>query len=1095
MKLVNICKLFLISLSIFMVSPAGAVQVCTVRLDCPGNYHNDTVQVGRNVIALNNTFFHCAPDSINELLPGNNPDTISVFFLIDHSGSMSIMDSNAIRYKVVNQIIDSIYTHSPASEIGLAVFSNQLLHSYNDDSYYVQLDPRWHDSYIPLTKLTETVNGISAVQKLKQSIQLSSEKDYLGNYKLVNGNYSATGRKDSLGNNNGYNGTTDISLAFEAAKKAFSSTARPKEKQFVVLLSDGISQNIDIERKPYELDYIAGVNVPTTFTAYFINERQPIPQQIITMTDNIASNNYSQKNTDSKEWKTMGRESELLNDLLGKISSGGGLGYYLSTPENLTINGIVTDHFDDSLAFMPQLIPLTGKYTELNISFKVHWDLPINKDETRTYSTIIMQSDTPDDLEDSCYDQGSLNFYYQGSRISYIETQQKTIEVRFFPPEGFTSSTVDITIYSRENSDFIVLHASRVGEYFSAQFDREYGTPIKDQILQNAFVDSVIAVYRNPDLPLDTVRIAAKVFEPRDIAVRSACYLDTNANGYPDIIRVTQGSEKLSAQEDSLIKAGISILTPRTLFIRDVVPGPSGFDILLNESVSGVPFTGVFPDERLYIDKVTNLPGGGELPQTEIVINDSMAPVVIGGTYFDHSERSITDTFEVVFSEKIKPFSEQQPFLLSSISQNIDYKLRLTHLKDDSVSLFSVNPMIGIPDPGKGDSINIVSTAGINDRFSNDQNNEENIRRAIQYYLLYALSGAAYFDTTGDGLIDLVKVYMPVAPDSALFDHLFETISLPSYRNFTYDEDDLALTSNGFVIHVKQPPGTEPYTATDSRDILSVSYTLASNGSMIKPVSVPVSDSIAPVLIEAIYIPKSGNNNNETDSIKARLSENIAIPSNRQPFTFFDPATGQKYSMDLEYSRQENQSTYVFSIIDIIGKEYPQAGDSVSINPGAGVRDQIGNIQDSENKFSELKFKTQQYDFLIVSYPNPFDPKKSEIPPKVINHYGLRENKGILIIAEPTSQMAGYVDLEGKMVIYDAVGGKINEISGNTPKTGKGVIFLWNGQNQKGRTVGTGTYLTVITLKDSQGYRIVKKHKIGVRRFIHTDNYFSFEHH
>ncbi len=1093
----KVIKSLLLFIFVGVISAStNAAQLCIVRLDCPPNYHNDTIRVANNVVALNRTFTHCTPDSINETLPGKGADTISVFFLIDHSSSMSIMDSTAIRYRVVNQLIDSIYAISPASEIGLAVFSNQLLHSSSDDPFYVQLDSRWHDSYVPLSRLSGKINNVSAVEKLKSSIVLSAEKDYFNNFKLLNGNYSPTGRKDTLGNNLGYNGTTDISLAFDAARKAFLNAANPKEKQYIVFLSDGISQNVDIERKTSELDYITGAGVPTTFTAFFVNVNKPIPQQISSMTENIRANGYSSNNVNSKEWKTMGSESELLGSLLGRLSIGAGTEYYTSYPKKLTLNGIAGEKFDDSLAYLPKIIPLTGKYTQVDISFSFRWNSPIDKDETRTFSTTIMQSDNPDRLPDSCFEQGTLQFLYQGNQISNIEAQQRNLEVRFFPPQGFEADTVEITVSNSTSTDSIKLKAFRSGEYYSAVFSREYGTPRVDNVLQNAFTDSVIAFYRNQDLPLDTLRISARVTEPSDIAVRSAYYLDTNANGYPDIIRVVQGTEKLSPSDIALVKPNITLLTPRSLSVINVIASPVGFDIILDEPAGVLPFTGIFPDERLYIDRTSGLPDGGELPQTDVPISDSMAPVIISGTYFDHAEKPVTDTIEVVFSEKINPSLDPNPFEFFSVSQNKIYSLSLRHLKDDSVSLYSVLPVIaGTPDPMKGDSIKIRPLSGIKDDKNVEQQNPGNIRRAMQYYLLYTISGAAYFDQTGDGLIDMVKVYMPVAADSMLLDKLYETISLPAHRNFTYSKKDIIPCDEGFIINVKQPETTVPYTATDSSDILNISYTEALNGSLIKPVSVPIDDSLAPVIIEAFYIPSKGSSELETDSLIVTLSENIAVPSSTQPFTFFDPIAGKSYSMELKYSRADRQSVYIFSILDIIGKEYPQAVDSVCINPSSGVRDLKENIQDSLNRYTHLKFKAQEYDYQIISYPNPFDPQKSLIPPGIVTNYGLKQNRGVVIIAEPSTPMAGYVDLMGEMILYDVVGNKVRSIKGEKVRTGKGLYFVWNGENPKKRLVGTGTYLAVITLSDTQGFKTIKKHKIGIRRYVYTDKYFSFETH
>ena len=153
---------------------------------------------------------------------------------------MSIMDSTGIRYRLVQSLIDTLFAKSPASEVGIAVFSNQLLHSHQDDPFFVQLDPRWHDSYVPLTRLDRSVGGMSAVEKLKWAVKIASnpgDTDGGGNLRLLNGNYSPTGRLNYWGIDGGYNGTTDVTLGFEAARKAFLSASYPREDQYIVFLS------------------------------------------------------------------------------------------------------------------------------------------------------------------------------------------------------------------------------------------------------------------------------------------------------------------------------------------------------------------------------------------------------------------------------------------------------------------------------------------------------------------------------------------------------------------------------------------------------------------------------------------------------------------------------------------------------------------------------------------------------------------------------------------------------------------------------------------------------------------------------------------
>ena len=1063
-------------------------EVCKVQLNCPLNYKNRSITVDRDVVALDNVFTHCLNDSFVEGISINLEDTISVFFIIDHSASMSHMDSTGLRYSVARQLIDTLAIRSPQSEVGIAIFSNQLLHSYQDDPYYVQLQQETptHEAYIPLTRLDASIDGGSAIEKLKGALATSTtpnDTDIGGNQRLLNGNYSPTGRHDSRLYptyliNNGYNGTTDISLGFEAARQAFLSASYPRNRQFIIFLSDGVSQYVDVQRAEHEFDYINGANLPTTYTAFFININQTIPPQMEEMTVNIQNNGYSETNRTSEVWKTSGTVGELIQKLLRELSLGTGGGIRTRTPLSLSINGMSAIFAGDSV-YLPKLIPLTGQSTTLDFTLSWHWNEPINSDVSETVSVTVVQGAIPSEaLPKKCWDQGDLRFYSGNQQLSFVSEDQRTIEVRFYPSSDIAINNAVLVITNAEKTDSLTLSAVNNGQYFYGTFNRTYGAPIIDNILQNSYNDSIVAYYRNPDLPLDVLRASIAVAQPRAVGVQAAYFLDQNGNGYPDLIRVIQGEQKITAAEAPIIASYITFKpTGRELSIQSVVPSNNGFDIILNET--GVPYTGSYHDERMYIERVTNLPSGGEFPATNVVIADSMAPVIIKATYYNNVNPQIRDTMEVFFSEAIRPVDSQEPFVF--YTNSTEYRIRLSSEGiDSSKAVFSIVSVTGQQEPVLNDSINIDhSVRGISDLSGNVQNFAGNIKRKIDLFILYKITEAAYLDTTGDGLIDLVRVTMDAPPDEELLDVLSETITLPEYRKFTYTRSDLEITATGFVIKVRQPPSTEPYTTVDERDKLVVRRTEASNGGIIKETSVPIEDLLAPVLIQATYVP------GKKDSLIARFSETISAPTSNQPFVLYDAKTGEPYTMTLHYVKQVSSTEQLFSIEQVNGKEYPEWKDSISINPLAGVKDTSNNIQDSENRRSELIFKAEKYDYTIVSLPNPFDPIKAEISASVRNYYNITDKEGLVIVAKPASRIAGHVVLRGKLAIYDAVGNKVLEIvSKETESNAKDLIFVWNGTNKKGRFVGTGTYLAVLTIEDNQGSVSVKKTKIGVKRTI-----------
>ena len=95
------------------------------------------------------------------------------------------------------------------------------------------------------------------------------------------------------------NQTTCINAGFDAARDAFSVCTRPKDRQFIIFLSDGEANQAN-GTDPIN-KYVDGTGVPTTFTVFFTRNTLP-PANLATMTDNIKANGYSSKNPSSDIW-------------------------------------------------------------------------------------------------------------------------------------------------------------------------------------------------------------------------------------------------------------------------------------------------------------------------------------------------------------------------------------------------------------------------------------------------------------------------------------------------------------------------------------------------------------------------------------------------------------------------------------------------------------------------------------------------------------------------------------------------------------------------------------------------------------------------
>lgn len=760
-----ICACIIGGVMIIPGSSAFGRELCRAQLDCPPDFAGETVNVSQKVVMISEIFEHCAPIIVHE--KDTNPDTISLFILIDHSGSMSVRDPTSRRYDAACQLIDSVARQSPKSEIGIAVFSNKLLHNSADDPVFEELTNTqgWNDSYVPFQQLDTQVGGMSAADKLKWAIELDpTQTDNIGtgNYLLVNGNYNNSGRDI-------YKGGTDVSLGFEAAKEAFKTAIYTKNRHYIILFSDGEAQKVDAERDPFINDYIEGKDVPTTFTAFFTETSQPIPNEIKNMTTNIKQNGYSANNIYSDVWKTSGEINEFCDKVFSNVT-GNLLDTITSTPISLTINGVTTTTFDDTYAFFsPPLAPLdvNGQVT-LDVSYTYHWNYPINEDTTAEFTVDIMHNvvDTGDAPTVDCWNQGTLLFFCEGDTLKEARPDQLQIDVHFFPPDSGNyppiRDTFDVEISNSFGSDKLSLTMVReeLGRYFEAVLIREYGSPTSgDGILQNGSNnDSIIGIYRNPDIPLDTVRHSIPVLAPLEMEIRKAFYLDTNANGYPDMIGALQmGGEVNSAEECERIRQYMEITGPRAInYIESIIPCPYGFDIFIPEPDlnSGLlPFTCLYYtgdnkiNEKVHIEELDLPSSGQKFPYTDKEIQDSMAPVVVKGVYcpayFKEEDQDIKDTLVVTFSEPvIDPskfeVSPMTPFEFLSTKDSEPYQIFVKSIdkKPGAVQRFEVQS-VELSDnstwyPENGDSLWIDHEAGVKDTIKNIQKNENNRKGPLE---------------------------------------------------------------------------------------------------------------------------------------------------------------------------------------------------------------------------------------------------------------------------------------------------------------------------------------------------------------------------
>lgn len=830
--------LTILATAVSITGYAWAAEVCEATLDCPVNYEGtDTLKLPSNIISLSKVFKHCAPTFFDESYVPGHIDTISLFFVIDHSGSMSVSDSNCIRYKLTSNLIDSLYASSPASEVGMVIFSNQLLHNASLDHYAVKLDPSssYTDAYIPLTQLNSEVSEQAATEYLKSVIALSpTERDIGNNRKLISAYYSQNGRHNGqeVYENylSDYNGTTDISLAFDAARKAFQKAKNPRSKQYIIFLSDGEPQNVDLERRRFINDFKAGTNLPATFTAYWVNNSQPIPKQIIEMTDNIRNNGYSASNLHSDVWKTKGDINELLKKLLN-ISTGHGFSQIPSTPVRLKINNDTATSFDETYAYFDDNLALQNPVTKLSIQFTYHYASPMNIDSTRSFDLIIKSEksiELPSDITTSCWDQGSIRFFVNGVEAGdFLTDDQKNIEIRYYPSVPMNQSSVQLKISNSVSSlpDSLTVTAIKHESYYTATITRETSAPKIDNNLQTATGDSVVALYQNLTFPLDIVRSSKAIGAARNLGIVSAFFLDQNADGFPDVIRVTEASDKITIEELDQIKPNLYFTGARPITIISLLKTGSGFDIIIKVT-DNIPNTSSLQNERLAIQTVPNLSSGGMFPSGSVLIADSMAPVIKSADFRNRkSFKDVTskDTLIITFSEKADSVTAISPFKLMDPVTKVPYSLEISNISSGNgvTQRFLVNNINGKSIVSRNDSIWINENASVNDNLKNIQSNANNRRVALQTndikYTFTAAAGPTPVNpktyvvpnivrnlfkdgSIPNGVIVLIKSSEPILPQDSISAHI--SIYDQVGNAILKDDQCVSASENGKLLYI-----------------------------------------------------------------------------------------------------------------------------------------------------------------------------------------------------------------------------------------------------------------------------------------------------
>ena len=232
--------------------------------------------------------------------------------------------------------------------------------------------------------------------------------------------------------------------------------------------------------------------------------------------------------------------------------------------DTITINGLegIKLVWDSTGFKFAELFPLAGKYTDFNyeIVYHIEKDSIINDGQdtivvaeydSTIYVDYTVEIDDGNSVSDSVkltWWGRSLEFYHNGTIITSADETMDQLEVRFTEYEvdtlyGYQDVKVEITHVQGATQDTENFTLTDNGSYFSYTFARTIGNPSPgDNTLQHQKPDSIVAVFRNPKLPLDTLRVAIPFGGilpwPQ---ISNAVVLDQDGNGIPDYLEDVMG--------------------------------------------------------------------------------------------------------------------------------------------------------------------------------------------------------------------------------------------------------------------------------------------------------------------------------------------------------------------------------------------------------------------------------------------------------------------------------------------------------------------------------------------------------------------------
>lgn len=1095
----------------------SAEQVCKFKYKgTPEELHNSKLKVSEKTVAMSEHIRVSSP--IDSISKGTNS---SVYFLIDQSPSMmgtSTFEPNdqwGSRYTVTSALIDTIYKVNPNTEIGLCFFAGNLyMDNFDDPQIMNQIDivDSRKGSYMSLLQLnkeyeSKAIGNATGYEILKHYLRVENiDSTFFNPRDHVDLIYKPTS-KEIQGN-----GGTNISVAFDAVKKGFESAKYDVDQRFVIFFSDG-EATYPKDDTLTMMKYIDGTDVPTTFTVYFTKDNTAL-ENLEIMTENIKTNGYSETNS-----KTQLHTIETNHEKLMKLLMDNAIGTILSQvntniPIKIDVGSTSKSNWDGEGFSFGKLFPLTGVTTDFQ--FKIEYQL--KKDTIQYVRTeydtvtsdvnftveIVHGYQMPDTLEAMYWDR-SISFYQNGTEINTIDPTLGDVEIRFTSTKidtHYTYNDVKIEL-TTENGDRELFSLENKGSYHAFTFSNAISAATEnDGVVQFSNPDEVTALFKNSELPLDTLLVKIPVDGKDEFTITGGAYFDNSADGHVDSIFLAVSPEKrIETALDEIVNA-LTLPGFRSFKINSKRVTSGGIALSVSEERAEIT-TYIVDGEDILTVSETSLSPTAALLESSFTFDDSVAPVVVNASLVDSVKAGSLDLLTVELSEEPREVTENNPFKLYKMPGDTPYdaKLSLENSNGRTVT-FRVEEVNGESAISHGDSLRINwETKGVRDGANNVQDNSNNARCLISVQKIeegIIMQEAAYFDRDADGKIDEIAISFGGEYIEENIDELADAVSLPEFRNF--EKLSHRYENSGILLKVKQNISTEDInTAVTGEDRIEIKQEFTTANSMVVlPRSVTATDRAAPVIMEAHFVDsvfqgiqggKMHIAEQGMDILMLAFSENILDVSSNKPFNFYSKKSDSEYEVELKFIRKSSDRIYEFQVLHV------ENGKSIESVDSIWIRNDIGDSEENyQNNSSNIKreipvetvieksWKPDEVELVLKT--TVLDPEKEYYFDKSYKGIdGAGSYKGVMIIViEPKNRENGDLNerdfLTGKLSLFDCVGNTLtSSVNMEYDEENRRLIYIWQGKNSAGRKIGSGAYSLVAEVqrefytKDMDGNR------------------------